>query len=236
MKKCSRIINNSLIIIAGIALFLVIILGSFSIMIFYEGFYFDEYAKNHVYDKLSANRTEAINQATAITNNIFDFFHYKSQLGYFTSDEKSHMEDVRSLIMTMRYIYYTSALAFVAIFLALYFRFRKEAKEAVHFHFIRLLSRILLIGSITALAFILMLFLMSVFYFSLTFLIFHQLFFPGGNWMFDTSSLLITLFPEQFFFDITLRIFVYAILQGVVFLLIGWWLRKNVRLHERFHR
>ena len=40
--------------------------------------------------------------------------------------------------------------------------------------------------------------------FDATFRLFHQVFFPGGNWEFATGSNLITLFPEPFWFDAAL--------------------------------
>jgi len=62
---------------------------------------------------------------------------------------------------------------------------------------------------------------MSIFSFDFLFTTFHVIFFPQGNWMFDPSSLLITMFPQTFFFDISLRIFIYAMFQALIFFGIG---------------
>jgi uncharacterized membrane protein len=76
---------------------------------------------------------------------------------------------------------------------------------------------------------------MSVFYFNTIFTTFHFIFFPQGNWLFDGSSLLITLFPTQFFFDITLRIFIYALIQVAIFIGIGYYLEKQIKIYDKHH-
>jgi uncharacterized membrane protein len=60
-----------------------------------------------------------------------------------------------------------------------------------------------------------------------------MIFFPQGNWMFSPDSLLITLFPQQFFFDIALRIFIYAMFQSAVFFGIGYWMNKQLKIVEK---
>ncbi len=231
-----HMLDNSLALLGGICIFFILILGAFSIMIYYKGFYTTEYEKNNVYQNMvsrgyAATPTDAELIAQNITTNTLQYFRGKDALHYFTPEEQSHLQDVKSLISTMNALYYGSVVIFILLLIGFYIRYKKDM-----IHFIRLLSRMVLIGSIAALILIIAIFLLAVFYFNPTFILFHLLFFPQGNWIFANTSLLITLFPEQFFFDITLRIFVYALAQAAVFLIIGWWLSKQVKLHEEWHQ
>ena len=230
-KKFDDIVYTALTIIGTICLFSVIILGSFHLMIFYKGFYFQEYYKNGVYAKLSSNETQAMTMAQNITDNIFDYFHGKAELNYFDAKEVSHMQDVKNLIALMDMMYYLSAIIFVCIFFYIYIQFNKDIMK-----FLEKTYSMIIYGAIAAMVFLVLFFIITVFYFEPFFIMFHLLFFPQGNWVFAPTSLLITIFPEQFFIDITLRIFVFALVQAIVFLIIGIWVRKNVRLHHKYNR
>lgn len=228
-----KILENTLTILCIISLFFIIIGGSFSLMMYYKGFYLSEYQKNGVYDDLAERnqitQQEAMIYANNVTDNIFDYFHSKSELNYFENDEKAHMKDVKAVISAVFFIYYSSAMLFIVCFVILFLKFKNDS-----IGFIKFLSKILLIGSIATLGLLIIILLMNIFYFNLIFNVFHQLFFPQGNWIFESTSLLITLFPQQFFFDITLRIFIYSIVQAAIFLLMGWWMHKQIKLHEHY--
>ncbi len=228
-----KLFENTLIILMSIFLFFIILGGSFSLMMYYKGFYLSEYQKNGVYDNLAErnqiNQTESVMLASNITDNLFTYFRGKSELNYFENNEKAHMKDVKSIISAMFFIYYSSAVLFIICFVVLYLKFKKES-----IGFIKILSKILLMGSIVALVVLVLKLLMSLFYFNTIFNAFHLLFFPQGNWVFDSASLLITIFPQQFFFDFALRIFIYSIVQAGIFLLMGWWMYKQVKLHEHY--
>ncbi|MGV8150913.1 MAG: DUF1461 domain-containing protein [Candidatus Woesearchaeota archaeon] len=218
-----------------IFLFLILILGSFSLMFNYKSFYYSEYEKNDVYSKISVreniNITESKMYVKNITENIFDFFKGKSELKYFSEEEKSHMNDVKFVVSAMNFVYYSSSVFFILFFVVLYLLFKNDKLV-----FIEQLSKILFYGSIASLAFLVVIFLWSIFSFDTLFFLMHSIFFSQGNWMFPSDSLLITLFSEQFFFDISLRIFVYAIFQSGVFFLIGYWLRKQVDISKKLRK
>jgi integral membrane protein (TIGR01906 family) len=225
--------DKSIIIFLSIALFVIIIFGSLNVMIFNKDFYTTEYSKNHVYEKLSSDPVIADEIAKNATDDLTKYFrtYDTRELRYYTSTEMDHMKDVRGLIHTMQFIYYGAALLAIALFLYCYQKFKDDRLE-----FIRILSRTLLYSSIAAITFLVITFLMCVFQFDFTFTLFHIIFFPQGNWMFDPTSMLITLFPEQFFFDISLRIFIYAMFQALIFFGIGYWMRKQLKNQEMHHR
>jgi integral membrane protein (TIGR01906 family) len=199
--------------------------------VFDRDFYNSEYTKNKVYEKLSSNETYAQNITEDITDNVLGYFHHKEELRYFTANEKSHMGDVRRVITFITYMYYACILLSIALFIYLYLKFRNDK-----YRFIKITSKSILYTGITVIVLLGLLIIFSVFYFDQLFTLFHLIVFPQGNWMFDSSSLLITVFPEQFFFDAALRIFTYAILQAIVFTAIGWWINKQLKGLERNHQ
>jgi uncharacterized membrane protein len=115
----------------------------------------------------------------------------------------------------------------------MYIRVKDSSKE-----FITYIARTTFWGGVISIAFLVILLLMSIFYFDLLFMLMHLILFPQGNWMFPVDSLLITLFPEQFFFNMALRIFIFALFQSAIFLGIGIWLRKHLKIKKNliFHK
>ena len=223
--------NLFLIIISAIFLFAIIIFGSFSLNIYNKDFYLKEYQKNDVYSTISPNMSYSKEYTADITDNLFGYFRGSSELRYFDENERSHLKDVKFVISGINFIYYSSAIFFIIVFVILYLLSKKDKSG-----FIDHLSKIILYSSIASLAFLIILFVWTVFSFETLFYLMHAILFPQGNWIFPQGSLLITLFPEQFFFDISLRIFVYAIFQSIVFLIIGLWLRKQVNLFRKFKK
>jgi integral membrane protein (TIGR01906 family) len=229
-KSKIEVPNNIIIILFSIAIFIIILFGSLNMMIFNKDLYYKEYSKNGVYITLSDNKDTGKEIATNITENVIKYFRNTEELQYFTNSEKSHMADVKHLIRTMQFIYYGAAIISIGLFFYCYRKFKDDK-----YMFIRVLAKSLLYSSIAAGVFLVLMFLMSVFAFDFLFTMFHLTFFPQGNWMFDSSSLLITMFPQQFFFDITLRIFIYAMFQALIFFGMGYWMNKQLKIYEKHH-
>lgn len=217
--------DKILIAAFSIALFIIIIFGSLNFMIFNKGFYSSEYSKNDVYDSMPQGI-----DADEVTADILGYFRGNEGLEYFTHDERSHMADVKHLIDVMRFVYYGAAALTVGLFYYMYRRFKDD-----RIGFIKMLSGSLLYSSISSMLFLVIIFLMTVFSFDLLFTMFHLVLFPQGNWIFDSSSLLMTLFPQQFFFDISLRIFVYAMFQSLIFFGIGYWMHRQLKVFDRYN-
>ena len=60
------------------------------------------------------------------------------------------------------------------------------------------------------------------------FLVFHELFFPPGTYLFEPGSKLITLFPEGFWFDAALAAGATSVIAAVLITLIGFRLWRRV--------
>jgi integral membrane protein (TIGR01906 family) len=108
----------------------------------------------------------------------------------FTSDEYAHMADVRSVF---RGAEYAAALAlFVAAFRVVRARRRGDAMP------------LLRAGSLSAAAIVTVVGLVAAAAFDPLFLLFHDVFFPQGNFLFDpATSNLIRLYPEWYWQGIT---------------------------------
>ena len=107
----------------------------------------------------------------------------------FTSDESSHMADVRGVF---RGAEYAAALAlFVLVFRVQRARARGDALRLVRAGALAAAAIVAVIGVAAAVAF------------DPLFLLFHEVFFPQGNFLFASDSNLIRLYPEWYWQGIT---------------------------------
>ena len=107
----------------------------------------------------------------------------------FTSDETAHMADVRAVF---RGAEYAAALAlFVLVFRVTRARRRGDALRLVR------------AGSLIAVAIVAVIFIAAAVAFDPLFLLFHEVFFPQGNFLFGADSNLIRLYPEWYWQGIT---------------------------------
>ncbi len=130
--------------------------------------------------------------------NILGFFSGEYNLSNnFSESEKQHMHDVKLII------FYIQTILLLSILFLIYY-FAKQQNNRTKTKLIKdinLSSKIVIAFGITLLIFILT-------SFNKTFELFHKIFFPQGNWSFPTNSWIITLFPQQFFINISIQIFI----------------------------
>ena len=120
----------------------------------------------------------------------------------FTSDETMHLYDTKNLIGSVTMVWYIIVFVKIVLFGFLIFTSKKAIQDVIHIAF----------GSGT-----LMLtwpLLLSEIDFNYLFTAFHNLFFPSGGWMFSESSLLIQLFPMEFFLDSAAKMAFSSIVLG----------------------
>ncbi|HLD73072.1 MAG TPA: DUF1461 domain-containing protein [Candidatus Nanoarchaeia archaeon] len=157
---------------------------------------------------LLVNQTE--NQAQTI-----NYVSNRGELNLnYTALEISHLDDVKKVIQEADYLFYLS-LVIVAGMILYYLKDRFKLKK------------LLLWGGITTTAVMGIILLWGIISFNSSFTIFHQIFFPQGNWQFPTDSLLIQTFPLEFFIEISLFIFILTLIEGIVFILLGIYLKDG---------
>jgi len=148
---------------------------------------------------------------------VFLFLQDKGELvSGFTAEETSHLEDVRIVMKTIDYILY-----FLLLFISIVLIYYRKDKT-----FIR---EILLYGGISSVILTTLTLLSSLLLFNVVFTLFHQLFFPQGNWAFPADSLLIQTFPLEFFITISRNIFLLTLFLGILFILLGYYSKYVLR-------
>jgi len=185
-------------------------------------FYDRLYDQNSVYEDL--NKDDVL----SMTKEILSFFKYQDELdgqiryadvsrssvAFFTENEISHMVDVRDLIFKILLLFYGSLIVFIILLTLLLFLERKHIKR------LRGPGLVFVISSSIVLFVFIVLYILSM-NFSHLFDNFHLIFFPQGNFMFDSNSLLITLFPFNFFYQYFTRLVIGSIVLSLIILFIG---------------
>ena len=196
--------NKSLVAILIALLFLVTILGNFIYAL-------NSFAYYSEFDKLDINETAA--------GNVVDFVQGRATLlEDFNSREAAHLEDVRSLFTIAKRFYYTSL--FVLIVMLLYLFKSNKFKQT--------LPHALLFSGVISLLLLAIVFLLSLNFADL-FNNLHRPLFTSGSWIFPEDSLLITSFPQQFFEDFARNLFRLILINSVLFIGIGLFIRKKFK-------
>ncbi len=129
-----------------------------------------------------------------------------SNLSLFTPNELGHMIDVKRVMDGLwRVEYGAGAALFAGLALLL---IRRETRPSAWLG--------LFFGGILTTALLAALAFFVVTGFDTFFVLFHEIFFPQGNWTFDYTDSLIRLFPEQFWFDAGLLIALGTLAAGVI--------------------
>lgn len=140
----------------------------------------------------------------------------------FTPEEIRHMADVRSVFVSAQALMYISAAAALVLFgLAL----RTGPRTA---------GLLLRDGGLAAAAAVLAVGIAAAVAFEPAFLAFHRIFFPQGNFLFDpATSNLLRLYPEAYWYAVTLRIGATFIVIAVASAVVGWWLSRSAIVTRR---
>ncbi len=109
----------------------------------------------------------------------------------FDANERSHMADVREVF---RLTGYTFVVALVVIAGLLRWTSRRERSRLVRDASVVAGAAVALIAVVAAVAF------------DPLFLLFHEIFFPQGNFLFGPDSNLLTLYPDEYWYGVTLRV------------------------------
>ncbi|HEY8732048.1 MAG TPA: DUF1461 domain-containing protein [Candidatus Limnocylindria bacterium] len=113
---------------------------------------------------------------------------------FFTADEQRHMSDVRRVFVGFE----IAALFSVAVATVLVARAAKRSRTAALF----VLRDAAIVSGVGAAAVA----LAAVVAFDPLFLLFHEIFFPQGNFLFGPDSNLLLLYPDPYWYGVTLRV------------------------------
>lgn len=156
-------------------------------------------------------------ELTPFQEKVFLFLDTKGNLPVgFTTDEASHLVDVQKVMVFTNYVFYS-----LLLLLSLTLNYYRKDKA--------FLQKVLRYAGIYTVAFIFILLISSFFFFNTIFTIFHQVFFPQGNWIFPADSLLIQTFPLDFFITISKDIFLLSLFFGIIFILLSYYIQHVYR-------
>lgn len=129
----------------------------------------------------------------------------------FAPDELTHMEDVKEVVTISSTVWYVLGGVSIAILLWFVIMWQwdsiRKAFNAGGWITVGLLSALLVFLAVS---------------FDQLFVYFHRLFFEDGTWTFSQSSTLIRLFPFEFWRDAFLLAIGFALLVGVLFVILTY--------------
>ncbi len=138
----------------------------------------------------------------------------------FDEAERSHMEDVRGVFRGVRITWGLGGLMLAALILRGLMRryLAPMARDAALYAGVAVLA----VALVAAIAFV------------PAFLLFHQVFFPQGNYLFAPDSDLLRIYPEHYWYGVTLRVFGgFCLLSLILAGAVTVWLRVRPRRRER---
>ena len=136
------------------------------------------------------NTHELQEEHQAITTSVLPFTN--TDLSFLTASEENHMHDVSRLGL---FFLTTSILSGLFCFR---YGFHKVLRASGFF--------------------LITIFFLSILFFRQFWNLFHYVFFPQGNWQFPQNSILITLYPQEYFFGATLIFLgLYCLLLMLIF-------------------
>lgn len=193
----------------------VIIFSPLLYYVFNINYYLSLYEKNGVFEFV--DRQDAIRLTEGLIGFLkdkedFKPFILKNNLSYFTTEEISHLGDVRILFNKIFLTYYI-CLGLTLIFIAVLFE--KNIKN-----YLKNISVLLMLPSAILISLLLILYFFGQNFLPL-FDKFHLIFFPQGNFAFPEDSTLITLLPLNFFNDFFTRLVTSSLLFAAVLIITG---------------
>ena len=192
---------------------LLLIVFPCKLLLFNHPFYHSQFDKTGVYAELGKEK------ADSTLKQIFSFMKYEQDtIKGFDEAEISHMKDVRNLIGKLNILFYVLLILF-ALFLIIFLFWFKQKKKEKKEKYKCLFSSFAYSGLISIIVITTIGIFASV-DFNLTFTLFHKIFFPMGNYIFDPSvSLLKQLFPNEFFYNCIFRCAFASLIVSVILII-----------------
>jgi integral membrane protein (TIGR01906 family) len=207
-----RALNSILSAMAVLSLLSLIYTGIIITILTSQGFYLSEFGKVGTYDTFGERNTPDL-LARGLTSYFADGSREPPKLTQFSLSERVHLRDVKLLVLGLKSFFYFCGFVLAAALVLMAALFKGALK--------RNLPRLLFWSGLSIVGAGILLSLLAL-SFTESFLAFHKLFFPQGNFEFPADSMLIRLFPEQFFQDAFLAILIRAGFFGL--LLLALWL------------
>jgi hypothetical protein len=136
----------------------------------------------------------------------------------FTADEYAHMADVRRVFLGFQVAAAIGGIAAILLVARVARRGRRAAFVLLRDAAIAAGAGVALVAVAAAVAF------------DRLFLLFHEVFFPQGNFLFDADSNLLAVYPDPYWYGVTLRVgLAFVVAMGVIAIAAAATLRRGHR-------
>lgn len=132
-------------------------------------------------------------------------------------NERGHMRDVRGVFFG----FFVAAIAAAVVLALMFLAARASAARARFWKRLERTGIVIVVVTVVG-------GLLGLLFFDSAFILFHEIFFPGGNYLFDPGTdRLVQLFPQQFWVDSAIGVGVVVI---VLALAMSWIARRRARI------
>jgi len=208
--KGKRVTITIILVLLILCITDIIYMTSFKLNAFNSKFYSKEFSKYGVYGEFPDKDIDKINSGLLLylkgKKDDYD-------TGLFNQEGVDHLKDVKVLIQKLDIYYYLLLIVSVLLVVGLFLLGKDD--------FLKNLTRVLFFGGLLTLFTVIVLLVLVKFNFSGVFTVFHQIFFPQGNWLFSSSANIIKLYPSGFFYDMARKVFFSIVLYGNILILAG---------------
>ncbi|MFA6073767.1 MAG: DUF1461 domain-containing protein [Candidatus Woesearchaeota archaeon] len=176
-----------------------------------KSFYLNRLNENNCYDMISEK------DCKDLALNALNYLKGKETIdSRYSVQEQGHFTDVKKILDFAKAFSLLLLIFVMVYFILFYFLDIKEIFNTLKLAGWMILSSVVL------------LIVLITMNFSGTFLFFHEMLFPQGNWTFPFDSVIITVFSEQFFVRAALTSFVLSLSFGLLVLGLSFlWCKKN---------
>jgi integral membrane protein (TIGR01906 family) len=223
MKKEQRfemrpksIVPRLLVVLSTISLTFLVLFAAFAMVLNADSTYV------HISDPALQQENKAI--LSYLSGPLFA----ENQQAFLTTEEQSHMTDVKFLFD----VAFILSLVSLGILLGMIVVFTWHKMKS---HFDELMSRTLRATGWSILLICFLLGAMSLLNFDRFWILFHVIIFPQGNWMFPLNSVLITLYPAEFFARFIMRWLFLVSLFAIVAILISYFATRMRHAEHAFN-
>ncbi len=192
--------NKIIAVLIGVATVIFLIIGPMMMVGFSHSVYKPFYSENF--------KTSAADQEF-LTNSVLDYIRgFDVAMVPFSPAEIAHLDDVQVLVSVAEILFVVSIV--LLLFLIPVVWWYKDNKKLV--------LKPIFVGSGISLILVTLISIISQLNFSDSFVGFHRMFFPIGNWEFASTDLLILLFPLELFQSLVSRIITDSVSLSVILL------------------
>jgi len=218
---------TALVVLLALSVALMVCLSSVRSVAFDFSVYEYEFEKLNIYDRFDK---DILHNETKFLINYLAAGDGEIDSNFFNTKEKIHLVEVKTLFRIADTLINIAAILSIACIIMIYiFVGMLYPRIATRNDYLKKIVSFLLVASGVTVIGTCLLFILMTLTFDFSFILFHKIAFRTDTWLLDPAvDNLIRMFPQQFFFDLFMRILYACIFFGAVFLGVGSLLKKSM--------